>query len=1098
METNRSALVSIVVGFVLAASGQLSAQGVTTAEISGLVTGADGQPLAGANIVLAHQPSGTQYGAIGRAGGEYDMLNLRVGGPYTITVSFIGYEVATQSDIYLSLGTSTTLDFQLAQTAIEMGGIEVLAEASEVFNRDRTGAATHITNELVNQMPSIKRSTRDLTRLDPRSDSNFSFGGRNWLYNNISLDGSYFNNSFGLDDPAPGGQANAEPVPFDAIEQVQVSVVPFDVREGGFTGAGINSVTKSGTNTLKATAYSYFRNESLTGNKVSGSEVIADPTLSFNQTGFSIGGAIIKNKLFFFLNGEIERRIDPGSNFVADADGNVVFGESRVTVAIMDSIRSRMMTAYNYDTGPYQDYTHATNNNKLLLKLDWNISTSHKLSFRFNLLDARREQGPHPFVLSFNNSGRGPNSFSLPFKNSGYAINNNLQSYALEVNSLFGEKINNRFFFSYNRFRDFREPFSEDFPTIDIGEGPATYTTVGHEPFSIHNILDQDVLQITNNVSFFSGKHVITAGVNYEQFKFFNSFNIFRHGVFFLPEFLEFLGIGATQFSSYADFLDRTNPDSANFYDFNALVTPNTAPFKGELIDVAQFSIYGQDKLRITPALTITAGLRMDMPIYNTQPLENPFSNGLDLGSNSIDQAKLPDAKPLFSPRFGFNWDAKGDRSLQVRGGVGIFTGRVPFVWIGNVISNPGANPNLWSPFNPTGEQIETDDGAGRSGDLEGTRSILQQSYDLNGIVPDFKWPQVLTTNLAVDAKLPGDMLGTLEFIYGKDLNAIVMRNYDLPDPVRYLADGRPYYTDANGVYERNADGGGGVYVLDNTSEGFNMTLTAQLSKTFENGLSASLAYTYLQAKNNLKSTEIASVLWQNQPVQGDPNNPKISFSEFGNPHRIIASANYRHTWSGTMATSVGMFFEMAQGNQFIVSGGNRYSFVYSGDVNGDGYGGNDLIYIPKVQSDITLQAYTDALGVIHTAQEQWDDLDAFINQDDYLSANRGNIAERFGAINPWFTHLDLRILQDLKLAGMGGLQLSVDILNLGNLINSNWGVRQIASPAAQFPLALTGFDANGEPIFIYTGPTDPIETFIDDPGLFSRWQIQIGLRYSF
>ena len=1087
MIAQRSTVASITMGLLLAGTAQLQAQGVTTAEISGLVTGADGEALAGANIVLLHDPSGTQYGAIGRAGGEYDMLNLRVGGPYTITVSFIGYDDAILSDIYLSLGTSTTLDFQLTQAAIEMPGVEVLAEVSEVFNRDRTGAATHISNELVNRMPSIKRSTRDLTRLDPRSDSNFSFGGRNWLYNNISLDGSYFNNSFGLDDPAPGGQANAEPVPFDAIEQVQVSVVPFDVREGGFTGAGINSVTKSGTNTLKATAYSYFRNESLTGNKVSGSEVIANPTLSFNQTGFSVSGAIIKNKLFFFLNGEIERRTDPGSNFVADEDGNLVFGESRVSAAVMDAISSRMKSEYDYDTGPYQDYTHDTNNNKFLLKLDWNISNNHKASFRFNLLDAKREQGPHPFVLSFNNTGRGPNSFSLPFRNSGYAINNNLQSYALEVNSLFGDNINNRFFFSYNRFRDFREPFSEDFPTIDIGEGPATYTTVGHEPFSIHNILDQDVLQITNNVSFFSGKHVITAGVNYEQFKFFNSFNIFRHGVFFLPSFLFepapgfFLG-GAT-FSSVDDFLAATDPANPDQINFRGAI--GSGDFKGELIDVAQFSIYGQDKLRLTPALTITAGVRMDMPIYNTKPVENPFSTGLDLGSNSIDQAKLPDATPLFSPRFGFNWDAKGDRSLQVRGGVGIFTGRIPFVWIGNVISNPGANPNLSPAIASVPDAHVTDDGEGRT--YTG-RSILQQSFDLNGIVPDFKWPQVLTTNVAVDAKLPGDMLGTLEFIYGKDINAIVMRNYDLPDPVRTLGDGRPYYTDADGVFERNADGGAGVYVLDNTSEGFNMTLTAQLSKTFDNGLSASLAYTYLQAKNNLKSTEIASVLWQNQPVQGDPNDPQISFSEFGNPHRIIGSANYRHEWSESMATSVGMFFEVAQGNQFIVSGGNRYSFVYIGDVNGDGYAGNDLIYIPKDQNDIVLADASD-----------WANLDAFIKQDDYLSQNRGKIAERFGAINPWFTHIDLRILHDLKLAGMGGLQLSVDILNFGNLISSNWGVRKIASPAAQFPLALTGFNSNGEPILAYTGPTtDPIETFIDDPGLFSRWQIQIGLRYSF
>ena len=1082
-------------------------QGLTTSSLSGTVSDDNGNPLPGANVVATHEPTGASYGAAVRTGGYYDILNMKIGGPYTVNVTYIGYQEQSEANVYLSLGQTAKLNFQLTQEAIEVAGVLVTAEMDEVMNSGRTGAATFISPDLVARMPSIKRSTRYLTRLDPRSDGNFSFGGRNWLYNNISLDGSNFNNAFGLDDPAPGGQSNAEPVPFDAIEQVQVSIAPFDVREGGFTGAGINTVTKSGTNDFHGSVYGFTRNESFVGNSVGDVEkVFEDPSLSFNQSGFTVSGPIIENKLFFFFNAERERRTDPGTNWRANAGGAVDPGESRVDVATMEAIKARMMSEYGYDTGPYQGYDFKTNNDKFILKLDWIASPNHNATFRVNILDAMREQGPHPFVLSFANTGRGPNTVSLPFRNSGYAINNDLQSYAFELNSTFGGKMANKFFFSFNKFRDFREPFSTDFPTVEIGEGGVTYTTLGHEPFSIHNILDQDVLQINDNLSYFSGRHVYTVGVNYEKFDFFNSFNIFRHGVFFLPGdldiiapgagFLDFLG--ATTFSSLDNFFIRTNSSvDSTFYDFNSVV--GSGPFKGEEISVSQFSVYAQDEFQMSEAFKLTYGIRVDLPMYGTDPIENPFSTSLTLldendTPETVDQANLPGASPLFSPRVGFNWDVSGDRTFQLRGGTGIFTGRVPFVWIGNVISNPGNNPNLFSPFGGSvtaGENI-TDDGSGREGNLEGTTSVLQQSFDVNAMVDDFKWPQVWTTNLAVDRNLGNGMLGTLELVYGKDINAIFMRNADLVKPVRTLGDGRPYFGGA-GANELNSFFPGsaeGVYVIDNTSDGFNFTLTAQLRKIFENGLATSFAYTYLKAENNLKSTEIASVLWQSQPVQGDPNVPVQGNSEFGNPHRIIGTVNYLRKWNEKNSTSFGLFFERAQGNQFLASGGNRYSFIYSGDVNGDGYGGNDLIYIPTGATDIVLADAAD-----------WAALDAFIKQDDYLKEHRGEIAERMGSINPWFTNIDMRIMHEYALS-LGeishNVQVSLDILNVANLLNSSWGVRQIANPAATSPLLLTGFDGNGEPILDYTGPAIGEGTFVDDLGLFSRWQVQFGLRYYF
>ena len=1090
----------LVLAFLLLIPSALQGQGVTTSAINGFILDDAGQPVAQARVVATHVTSGTQYSAIARSSGAYTIPNMRIGGPYRITVSFVGYEPKIQENINLNLGQNFRQDFVLVRRVVELEELVIQGERDQVLNGGRTGAATFIGPVQVAVMPSIKRSTRDLTRLDPRSDGNYSFGGRNWLYNNVSLDGSYFNNPFGLDDPAPGGQANAEPVPYDAVEQVEVSVAPFDVREGGFTGANVNIVTKSGTNQFRTTFYGFGRNESFIGNKVNGSEVFANPNQSYFQAGASVSGALIKDKLFFFINGELERTDDPGSNFVASRGGASGLGISRVDAVIMDSIRNHVMQVYNYDPGVFENYTNQTDNNKLLVKLDWNVNASNNVSFRYNFLDSKRDQGPHPFVLSFNNTGRGPNESSLPFQNSGYAINNDLNSFAFEVNSR-GTRISNRFFASYNRFRDARDPFSAPFPTVEIGENGVTYTTLGHEPFSIHNILDQNVWQFTNNFSLYRGSHVFTLGANYESFSFFNSFNIFRHGVFFLPAGLF---PGPSTFSSIQQFFEMTDPNAPActgistpnpcFLDLNSFI--GTGLYKGEDIKVAQLGLYLQDELALSTRFNLTAGVRVDFPMYKTHPIDNPYSRGLTaLDENgdpeTVDQSDLPGSKALFSPRLGFNWNASGDRRTQIRGGTGIFTGRVPFVWVGNVISNPGANPNIsGGPIRRTGSPEDS--------------SALATSFDLNAMDPDFKFPQVWTTDIAIDQQLPWNLLGTMEFIYSKDINAVFMRNADLVAPVGTIAgpDGRPFYGGA-GSNELNPDGGAGIYVIDNTDEGYSVNFTTQLRKRFAFGLDAVLSYNFTQAKSNLKSTEIASVLWQNQPVQGDPNNPELSFSEFGLRHRIVGGATYSKQWSPSLQTQFGLFLEIGEGNRFGGAGGNRYSFIYSGDVNGDGTGGNDLIYIPANQGEITFVPYTVPNGgPTVSAQEQWDQFDAFIQQDKYLSAHRGQIAERFGEINPWYKNIDLRILQDFGFAQRHRFQLSIDVQNVANLIDSDWGVRKIASAAATSPLRLVGAPST-TPTFNYTGPGSPLQpasigtgTFISDPSILSRWRAQIGLRY--
>jgi carboxypeptidase family protein len=1096
-------LLSPIVPLLLAAlcpPSAARAQGVTTGNLAGIVTDSSGVPVVNANVTAVHLPTGTQYRAVARNSGAYNLPNVRVGGPYRVTASFLGFQPGTRENVFAALGETQRIDFRLGRVATQLGPVQVSARRDETEGA-RTGAATFIDPLQVATLPSIKRSTRDLIRIDPRNDGNFSFAGRNWLFNNISLDGSYFNNSFGLDDPAPGGQTNAEPVPFDAVEQVQVSIAPFDVRQGGFTGANVNTVTKSGTNEFRGSAYSYLRNDALVGNKVSGQKVVANPDLHYNQSGASFSGPIIRDKLFFFINGEIERTREPGSNFIArrgPLTGSLPLGVSRVLADTMNLIHDRLVT-YGYEAGPYEGYFNATNNDKLLAKLDWNVNAANTFVLRYNYLDARQDKPPHPFVLSFANTGRGPNASSLPFRNSGYRMNNKLNSIAAELNSR-GNRFANRLFLSFNTFRDHRDPFSTPFPTIEIGDvggSGVTYTTAGHEPFSIHNILDQDVLQLTNNVSLFRGGHTYTIGANFERFSFFNSFNIFRHGVFFLPGSIF---VGST-FSSPREFLLATDPNDPNRKNFNAMVDfAGGGPFKGELIDVGQFSLYLQDELFATSRLTLTGGMRVDFPTYFTNPIDNPFSRSLtarDENGNPevVDQSTLPGAKAMLSPRLGFNWDVNGDQSMRVRGGTGVFTGRVPFVWVGNVISNPGANPNLTpAPGAP----------------LRSTRkgSTLQQSFDLNAMDPNFRWPQTWTTNVAVERVLPWAMNGTVELLYAKDVNNVFMRNADLAAPVRTLPDGRPYYGTL-GQNELNPDGGAGIYVIDNTSKGYSFNFTAQLRKALGNVGTAGLGYSFTDARNALKSTEIASVLWQNQPVQGNPNRPEQSYSEFGQRHRIIGDASYVKQWSPRFRTHLGVFMEVAEGNRFAGAGGNRYSFIYTGsaidlngdfvpdiaagDVNGDG-APNDLIYIPVGPTDPRIRF--DGTTTVAAAQAAL--FDAFIRQDPYLSKHRGQIAERFGLINPWYSNVDLRIQQDVAIGALGrqhGFQIGLDVMNVGNLLNSDWGVRQIANPSATSPLALVRFDPDGAPVFNFTGPAT---TFIDDPDLLSRWRAQIGVKYFF
>ncbi|MDF7813727.1 carboxypeptidase regulatory-like domain-containing protein [Hymenobacter sp. YC55] len=1063
-------LLFLLLSFMLSSSFVGLAQGVTTSAMKGLVLDSKGQPLPGATVVATHLPTGTKYGTTTRDNGQYDLLNMRVGGPYELVVSFIGSQTYTDTGIQLALGKTFESKVTLADASQALGEVVVKGNRDGQINKDRTGASTNINNNAIRTLPTISRSQEDFTRLTPQS-SGLSFGGRNTLYNNFSLDGSIFNNSFGLDAPTPGGQTNSQPVSLDAIEQLEVSLAPYDVRQGGFTGAGVNAVTKSGTNDFKGTVYTFLRNESLIGEKV-GDVKITNPDLKFNQTGFALGGPILKNKLFFFTNAEITRRDDPGLTFrpasspteAQAALNGSANGVSRVLESDLIAIRQRLIDTYGYDPGSYQGFTYRTYSDKFLVKFDWNINAKNTFSLRYNYLKSYREQGPHPIAIAPSSRVQGVNT--LQYSNSGYTINNDLNSVVGELNSRFGEKFSNKAQLSFSAFRDYRElPNAPLFPMLDITRNGTTYVTVGTEQFSAENRLDQNILQFTDNLSYFAGAHVLTAGVTYEQFNFVNDFNLARYGYPF------FGGIDVDRFFQVTD---RSNPA---FVDLNAVAAAGGRNrVKSVDVNVAQLALYAQDEWNVTPAFKLTLGVRADMPIYNTDVAPNPQIAAAPLLDSEgrptqVDVTKFPKATPLFSPRLGFNYAIENDLTTQIRGGTGIFTGRIPFVWISNQASN--------SQFDPNG-----------------------YTFQINGTARDFKFPQVWRSNLAIDQELPGGIVATLEGIYSKDRNAAIHRNYNFVTPTQQLAgaDNRLIYPTAGPRITPGFTGpdgqfsflDAGVIVLENTNKGFQYNLTGQLKKDFDNGLYVQAAYTYTKAKDVTSNPgEIAADAYQRNPVVGNANNPQLAYSDFGLRHRVIGAAGKRFAYADDrLATTISFFFEAAQGN--------RFSYTYAGDLNRDGIPGNDLLFVPASRDQINLVDIRDQSGnVLVTAAQQWEQLNAYINQDDYLSNRRGGYTERNGAISPWYTQLDARILQDFSVKTgerKHTLQLSLDVQNLGNLLNSDWGVRRVYANNRFIETSYLP-SAPDAPIYQFRGGN---QTFINNTDLNSRWRAQVGLRYIF
>jgi len=1028
----------------------LPGQGVTTSSLKGKILDSDGKEVSGVTVAVINQANGSQYGTMSFDDGSYKLQGLQVGGPYRIVASLFGYGTKEENNIYLKLNEEAVVNFSISPIEREIDEVVVIYDRDNVMNSNRTGAETNISSKQIQILPTISRGQQDLTRLTPQASGN-SFGGRNSLFNNFSLDGSIFNNSFGLDYATPGGQSDAQPVSMDAIEQVQVSLAPFDVREGGFTGAGVNAVTKSGTNDVKATVYYYTRNEKMIGNKVAGEE-IQNFDYSALLTGVTVGGPIVKNKLFFFVSFEADRRDQLAHGFVANDGSNTGANVTSISETDIIAVQQHLIDEWGYDPGRYQGYNHETYNNKILTKLDWNINDKHKFSIRYNMLDAWKDILPHPEAII----GRGPKSYRLPFENESYTINNDIQSVISELNSRFSNKFYNKVIAGFTQFSDIRAPHSSPFPVIDIFDANGNLAiSAGSEMFSTHNILNQQVIQFTDNMTYYAGKHTITGGVNFEKFMFENSFNLFYY-----PWHM---------YGSVADFLATTVAD----VDYNAEVAAaNSKPYTVSYVDVAQLGVYAQDEFNLMDNLNVTVGLRVDMPFYfNDIAADTDIQNytgwkNTQGQSVSVDPSKWPSNNLMWSPRMGFNWDVLKNNKFKVRGGTGIFTGRIPFVWLGN----------------------------------QSTNSVLSPGYtfQINTTEDGFKYPQVWKSDLAFDYDLGKGWIASVEGIYGKDINAVVHRNYNMAAPSEALsgADNRAIFAGFNEVNIYSSDPSSiafldaGVIVMENVKDGYQANLTGQLKKRFNFGFDFSAAYTYTESKDYTSiPAEIAADAFQRNPIVGDPNQSMFSYSRYGLKHRAIASGVYRKEY-GKMATSFGMFFEMGQGN--------RYSYTYAGDLNQDAIVNNDLIYVPANQSEINFGTVTDGVGTIaEDASAQWTALEAFINQDEYLSTRKGDYSERNGAMLPWFSQLDISIAQDFTLKvkeKSNTLRISVDILNVGNVINSNWGVRELSTTSN--PITFNGLDNSNVPYYSFNKNLS--QSHIHDTSILSKWQMQFGVRYIF
>jgi len=1099
---------------------------VTTSSVSGRVT--DGkEALIGASVKAIHEPSGTSYGVATRSDGTYNLLNMRVGGPYTIVVSYLGFQTKTFSDIYLTLGEELTQNVNLSEDTKLLNEVVVTGSQNPVIAANRTGAQEIVTRTKMDKLPTLNRSLNDFTKLTPMS-SGLNFGGVSYRFNNVTVDGASFNNSFGLSSAL--GASGVEPISLEALDQIQVMIAPFDVRNGGFTGAGINSVTKSGSNDFHASAYTYIKSPDLMGYRVK-DQILSVTEFSNRQRGLSISGPIIKNKLFFYLNGEMDRQENPITYTTKN---------SAVKAADLQDLSNFLNQQFGYSPGNFDISKTNTQADRLTARIDWNINSKNAFSVKYYYLKSFNTNFPSTSGAPTN--GRGPNQYAIPFSSCFYRTNNNFNILIADLNTIISDKMTNYLKVGYSAIRDFRDMDGGFFPQVDILNGGSplqAYTTFGTEANSYNNRLSTDIWQLQDNFIINLNKHQITIGTqsdyrsfvngfaqNYPGAWVFSSINDFKFNVLATKDYLASHGGNISGFDirkyNPADYgfastvTGITNSASTgnNYYSQKYSMTDD---FPYAKVNVLQLGFYVQDKWKISDKLNITGGLRMDIPIFTTKLPANPnvaaetYRDGI-----KIDVSKYPAAKPLISPRLGFNFQPLEDHSLQLRGGTGIFSGTPPYVWISNQAGNNGilfgdinysrigsaTSPNYF-------DQLAQ---LGFTGDFNTYKPAAGAATraDISITDPNFKYPTNWKSDFAIDYKFGNGWVATVEMLYSKDLNAIYHDNIGIQLTPNFVNDGgngktRPVYLRGTNNWMSDQPGNKGaannVVLLRNASKGYSFFGTAQIQKTFNDGLLKGLYLNASYTKGISKglsdgSSSVAYSAWQYRQAV-NPNAQELGFNAGSFSGRILASLFYTANWSKNAATNFGFVYQRYR--PF------RYSYTYSGDANGDGSSANDLIYIPK-----NFDEAKDHLVAtnFNSQDEAWQAMNAFIEQDPYLSKHRGEYAARNGAVTPWADQLDMNIYHDIKVLQGNGrshtLRISFDIANFLNLLNKKWGVQQTtilgsaSSNQYQFLSVTQAPSAANNYTLKYSMRKDLPKTFQDNIGTGSRWQAVLGVKYLF
>lgn len=1084
------ALTVLCLFIAFAASAQ-----VTTASISGFVKDSKGEPVTGAIVKATHLPSGTVYFVTAQNNGQYNISGMRIGSQYQIEASFMGYATGKITDVTLTLGEESKFDFVLNEEAVSLSEIVVVGETNPAINPNRTGAQEIFTRDRMSRIPSINRSLSDFTKLTPMASGN-NFAGTSYRFNNVTVDGASFNNSFGLASSL--GASGIEPISLDAIEQIQVMIAPYDVRNGAFTGGGINSVTKSGNNNWAGSAYYYTKSPSTSG-YIQKKDIIGVTDFFNRQYGLTLSGPIIKNKLFFFVNAEFDRQEVPNSwRPRANKNAAVSGYYSAADVETLDEIVQLLKDNFNYNPGTYLVNSTPTEADKITARMDWNINAKNTLSFKYFYLKSFNTNNPSSSGAMAN--GRGPNSYAIPFSSAYYRTNNNFNIFIADLNTNINSKMSNSLTVGYSRLRDFREMDGGFFPEVNIGDGTASknsLTTFGTEANSYGNRLDSDIYQIQDNFIINLNKHQLTFGTQSDYRTFLNGYaNSFA---------------GQWQFNSLADFktdliryqawvaagsdMNNRPGTTASYYKQTYSMLDGGFPYAH--VNVMSLGFYAQDKWSIKDNLNVTLGIRMDMPIFMTDLDRNESLEALTFqGGRKIDVSKYPSAKPLLSPRIGFNWDVFSNKKLQVRGGSGLFTGTPPYVWLSNQAGNNGLL------FASTSSKDHPFDGVVNLPKPTGA-SLPKASIAITD--KDFKYPQLWKTNIAVDYKFGGGWIATADVLYNKDVNAIYHRDINHPDMdnasmVTKLggADNRPYFI-SNKLNSQTYD----VILMTNTSKGYSIYSTLQLQRNFTKGLLDGLyvnaSYTFGKSKSVTDgSSSVASSAYKYRPAI-NPDEQELGFSAGSFPQRILVESSYRREWGPNFATTIGLVYQMYM--PF------RYSYTYNGDVNNDSYAYNDLMFIPATQDQIRIKPAT---GDTRTADQIWAEMDNFFDQDPYLKHRRGQYSERNGGRAPYVHSLDFNLAHDIMINQDNGkkhtIRFSFDVYNFLNLMNKNWGVQQTTVLGNQQYQYLVMTDKptaanNYTPAFttaLDSGKNVVKDTFKDYISSSSRWTMMFGIKYIF